>query len=75
VFVTDRPIVARDVLNQEGFNDVVLVNEGVKVADVVQVSKIISLLARHDIDVTSIREENEDLETYFMEIIKGAHRG
>jgi ABC-2 type transport system ATP-binding protein len=69
---TDKAI---KVLKEAGYKTAEASHDGVLLSDNGAVSKIVTLLAKNDIDVSAVQEQNEDLEAYFMEIIKGGHHG
>jgi ABC-2 type transport system ATP-binding protein len=75
VFKVSDPDKALAVLKEQGYANAEASKDGILLSENGPVSKIVTLLAKNDIDVSAIQEQNEDLEAYFMEIIKGGHHG
>jgi ABC-2 type transport system ATP-binding protein len=71
----DKPSVAHTLLTESGYKNIELLKDAVTIPETVAVSKIVTLLAKGDVEVINIQEQNEDLEQYFMEIIKEAQHG
>ncbi len=75
LFKVSNAAAAVQILKDAGYQTAEPSNDGVILTDIGAVSKVVTLLAKHDIDVSAIQEQNEDLEAYFMEMIKGEHHG
>jgi len=75
VVKVDAPKEAFNILTEAGYKNIELLKDGVSIPETVGVSKIVTLLAKSNIEVANIQEQNEDLEQYFMEIIKEANNG
>ncbi len=73
IFKVNDPKRAQDILIHSDYKNVSLLTDGVRVGDEINVSKTITLLSKHEIEVKSVQEQNEDLEQYFMEIIGANH--
>jgi ABC-2 type transport system ATP-binding protein len=60
---------ASKALKENDIKDISILPTGIKVYTDLPIKKIISILSNNDIEFSAIKEENDDLEAYFLKII------